>query len=145
MHRAEQRTKYEWGSGATPHPHQVTPLTAHHACHKPLDPSSPRPDPEAAFSAPASQGLLQTPPPSPGATGNSLLQQILGEARLQEAADMPLLGSCHIPQAQGDQLDPPVQAPSTPGDVFPLQSLNLPWDSSPTLAPSHSQPLGSPI
>lgn len=44
---------------------------------------------------------------------------------------MPLLGSCHIPQAQGNQLGPRVQAPATPGDLLkssspPLPSLNLP-------------------
>lgn len=107
-------------------------------------------DPAVAFSVSASRGLLPTPPPSPGATGNSLLQQILGEARPQEPPDMPLLGSCHIPQAQGDQLGPPRQALPIPCDLLqssylPFQRLNLPWDSSLTLGPSHSQPLGSPI
>lgn len=117
-----------------PQNHQTTPL---------------RLAPGAAFSAPASWGLLQTPPPSPGATGNSLLQQILGEARLWEAADMPLLGSCHIPQAQGDQLDPPMQASSTPGDVLRssyllLQSLNLPWDHPWLQLPPTPRPLAAP-
>lgn len=64
---------------------------------------------------------------------------------------MPLLGSCHIPQAQGNQLDPPMQASSTPRDLLlkssylPLQSLNLPWDLSLTLDAFCSQPLDSPI
>ena len=42
-----------------------------------------------------------------------------------EAPDMPLLGSCHIPQAQGNQLDlPMMQTSSTPCDL--LKSSYLP-------------------
>lgn len=71
---------------------------------------------------------------------------------------MPLLGSCHIPQAQGNQLDPLMPASSTPGDLLkssslPLQSLNLPgthpwlWmppAPSPSIAPSKQQVLFPP-
>lgn len=60
---------------------------------------------------------------------------------------MPLLGSCHIPQAQGNQLDPRMQASSTPGDLL-LKSSSLPpspkpesaWDSSLALDPPAPSP-----
>lgn len=72
---------YEWMGARDPA--QVPPLTAHHACYSTTTKTPPlRLDPGAAFLVSACRGLLQTPPPSPGATRNSLLQQILGEARL---------------------------------------------------------------
>lgn len=132
-------------------PAQAPPLPAHRACHRTTAKTPPLGlDPGAAFWVSACRGLLQTPPPSPGATRNSLLRQILGKARLSGAPDMPLLGSCHIPQAQRNQLDPGMQAsspPAPPGDLRPPPSpkpepagdSSLAWDAA------CSQPLYSPI
>lgn len=58
---------------------------------------------------------------------------------------MPLLGACHIPQAQEDQLGPSMQASFHPCDLLlrssylPLHGLKLPWDSSLALGASCSQ------
>lgn len=81
MHGVGQRTKNGWG--------HVTPLrfhlSLHITCYSTTTETPPlRLDPGAAFlvSAWHAGACLHTPPPSPGATRNSLLQQILGEARL---------------------------------------------------------------